>query len=83
VEVSARRFALLYGEEATRFTPIITWIGRCRRSKTIRMAWIDTHSPFQALRLLKSTALHTVKSLQAIQRLSHELPQLDPQPCHG
>jgi isopenicillin-N N-acyltransferase-like protein len=69
VEVSARRFALLYGEDGylVHTNHYLDW--QMQEIETDPDELIDTRIRyFRALRLLKNTALHTVKSLQAIQR---------------
>lgn len=69
VEVSARRFAILYGEEG--------FVVHTNHFLNTAMQAVE-HEPdelidtrvryFRALRLLKATPLHTIKTLQAIQR---------------
>lgn len=69
VEVSARRFAILYGEEG--------FVVHTNHYLNTAMQAVE-HEPdelidtrvryFRALRLLKATPLHTIKTLQAIQR---------------
>ena len=69
VEVSARRFAILYAEEG--------YLAHTNHYLDSRMQEIEDEPDellatrvryFRALRLLKKTPLHSVKSLQAIQR---------------
>ena len=69
VEVSARRFAILYAEDG--------YLAHTNHYLDARMQTIENEPDeliatrvryFRALRLLKSTQLHTVKSLQSIQR---------------
>lgn len=69
VEVSARRFAILYGEDGS--------IVHTNHYLDMKMQAIEDDSEelietrlryFRALRLLKRADLHTLKSLQAIQR---------------
>jgi isopenicillin-N N-acyltransferase-like protein len=69
VEVSARRFAILYGEDGI--------LAHTNHYLDPKMQAIEDEPDelistrlryFRALRLLKSTELHTIKSLQAIQR---------------
>ena len=69
VEVSARRFAILYGEDGflVHTNHYLDW--QMQEIENDPDELIDTRIRyFRALRLLKNTALHTVKSLQAIQR---------------
>jgi len=69
IEVSARRFAMLYGEEG--------YVVHTNHYLDLQMREIESEPDelistrvryFRALRLLGDTSLHTVKSLQAIQR---------------
>ena len=69
VEVSARRFAILYGDDGI--------LAHTNHYLDPKMQAIEDEPDelistrlryFRALRLLKSTELHTIKSLQAIQR---------------
>ena len=69
VEVSARRFAILYAEE--------DYLVHTNHYLDPRMQAIESEPDeliatrvryFRALRLMKSTPLHTIKSLQSIQR---------------
>ncbi len=69
VEVSARRFAILYGEEGYLVHTNHYLDPQMRAIENEPDELIGTRVRyFRALRLLKQTSLHTVKSLQAIQR---------------
>lgn len=88
VEVSARKFAILYGEDG--------WLAHTNHYLAPQMQLIEDEPDeliatrvryFRALRLLKSTDLHTIKSLQLIQRdhlnfpnaiCNHSILDLDP-----
>lgn len=88
VEVSARKFAILYGEDG--------WLAHTNHFLSPQMQLIEDEPDeliatrvryFRALRLLKSTDLHTIKSLQMIQRdhlnfpnsiCNHSILHLDP-----
>jgi isopenicillin-N N-acyltransferase-like protein len=69
VEVSARRFAILYGEDGyvVHTNNYLDWQMQEIESEPDKLIATRIRY-FRALRLLKNTALHTVKSLQAIQR---------------
>jgi len=88
VEVSARKFAILYGEDG--------YLVHTNHFLDFNMQAIEDEPDeliatrvryFRALRLLKSTPKHTVKTLQAIQRdhinypnsiCNHSIEKLDP-----
>jgi isopenicillin-N N-acyltransferase-like protein len=88
VEVSARRFSILYGEDG--------WIAHTNHYLAERMQAIEDEPDelistriryFRALRLLKRTDLHTMKSLQLVQRdhlnfpnsiCNHSILDIDP-----
>jgi isopenicillin-N N-acyltransferase-like protein len=88
VEVSARRFAILYAEEG--------YLAHTNHYLDFNMRAIEDEPDelissrvryFRALRLLKQTSAHTIKSLQAIQRdhinfpnsiCNHAMDLLDP-----
>src|SRR3990172_3400963 len=69
VEVSARRFAILYGEDGflVHTNHYLDPQMQAIESEPDELIWTRVRY-FRALHLLKSSPLHTVKTLQAIQR---------------
>ena len=69
VEVSARRFAILYGEDGflVHTNHYLDPQMQAIENEPDELIWTRVRY-FRALRLLKSSPLHSVKSLQAIQR---------------